>query len=377
MDIKYGLISVDDHVHEHTQVWTQRMSRSRWGDKVPHLESQPDGGDCWAVGGQKLPLSSLSDVGATLPDRSTRLEKWEEVPRAAYDPAERLKAMDADGVDYSVLYPTVAGLAGETFGRITDPELELACVQAYNDWLVEEWAGVSARFIPQCIVPLAPTNAIVQEIKRAFQMGHKGVVFPAMPWHLRDLPHINDPYYDPVWSTCQELGVPICLHAGASPRIQFPPYPGLSEGVTAALAAITAPVSSVMVVANLLFSRILLRYPELKVIFAESTLAWGAYELETADHQFERQRLHLEGYDLKPSEMFRRQCYLTGWYDRSALETRRFFGVENMLWGTNFPLETSTWPTTRDYVARSFNGVPEDERSRVLWGNASRLYKLD
>ena len=75
--------------------------------------------------------------------------------------------MDAAGIDYSVLYPTVAGLAGETFGRLKDPALELACVQAYNDWLIDEWAGASDRFIPQCIVPIGPVEATVTEIRRA------------------------------------------------------------------------------------------------------------------------------------------------------------------------------------------------------------------
>ena len=194
--------------------------------------------------------------------------------------------------------------------------------------------------------------------------------------HLRDVPHINEPDYDPVWATCQELEVPVCFHAGSSAQIQFPAYPGLSSGLAAALAALTRPVSSVMVVANFLYSRILLRYPDLKVVFAETSLSWGAYELETADHQFERQRLYLEGYDLKPSEMFRRQCYLTGWYDRSAIEAREYLGVDNILWGTNFPQATSTWPTSRDYIARSFQGVPQNERARMLWGNAAKLYKL-
>ena len=80
-------------------------------------------------------------------------------------------AMDVDGVDYSILYPSVAGRAGETFGGIEDPALELACVQAYNDWLIEEWVGVSPRFIPQCIVPLQPgdvpsTLADISDLER-------------------------------------------------------------------------------------------------------------------------------------------------------------------------------------------------------------------
>ena len=79
---------------------------------------------------------------------------------------------------------------------------------------------------------------------------------------------------------------------------------------------------------------------------------------------------------MTPSEMFHRQCYMTGWYDRSAIEARHFLGVDNIMWETNFPQATSTWPETRDYVARSFQGVPEDERAKMLWGNAAQLYKL-
>jgi hypothetical protein len=116
--------------------------------------------------------------------------------------------------------------------------------------------------------------------------------------------------------------VPVCFHAGASRAIQFPPYPGFSPELSAAMEAITRPVSSVLVVANFLYSRILFRFPCLKVVFAETSLAWGAYELELADHQFERQRLHTEGYDMLPSELFRRQCSLTGWFDSTGLKTR-------------------------------------------------------
>ena len=376
MELKYGFISVDDHVQEHPEVWTQRLSKAQWGDRIPHVERQADGSEHWVVDGQKLPLPGVALAGAATADRAREPQRWDEVPQVAYVPAERLTAMDVDGVDYSVLYPTAAGLAGETFGRLTDPELELACVQAYNDWLIEEWASVSKRFIPQCIVPLFPVEATVNEIKRAVAKGHKGVIYPSVPMMLRDVPHINEPVYDPIWATCQDLEVPVCFHAGASRAIQFPPYAGFSPQLSAAMEAITRPVSSVLVVANFLYSRILFRFPKLKVVFAETSLAWGAYEMELADHQFERQRLHTEGYDMRPSELFRRQCYLTGWFDKTGLQTRYYIGLDNLLWSTNFPLATSTWPTSRDIIGRCFEGVSDDERRQVLVGNAAKLYKL-
>ena len=377
VELKYGLISVDDHVQEPPNLWTQRLSRTKWGDRVPHIAKRDDGTERWVVDAQEVPMFGVAAAGAAMPDRAREPQRWDEVPKLAYDPAARLQAMDTDGVDYSVLYPTVAGLAGETFGRLTDAAFELACVQAYNDWLIDVWASASERFIPQCVVPLAPIEATVQEIQRAVKQGHRGVVYPAAPMMLREgLPHINEPDYDPIWALCQDLQVPVCFHAGCSKAMQFPAYPALSPGLAASLEAMTRPISTVQVVANFLYSRILLRFPTLKVVFAETSLSWGAYELETADHQFERQRLHLEGYDLKPSEMFHRQCYMTGWYDRAAIEARRYLGVDNILWSTNLPQATSTWPTTREYVTKCFDGVPEDEKAQMLWGNAAKLYHL-
>jgi predicted TIM-barrel fold metal-dependent hydrolase len=377
MELEYGFISADDHVQEHPGVWTARMSKSQWGDRIPHLERQADGSESWMVDGRKTDLRGVALAGAAMPDRARDPQRWEEVPKVAYVPAERLTAMDVDGVDYSVLYPSVAGRAGETFGRLDDPALELACVQAYNDWLIEEWAACSPRFIPQCLVPLAPVDAAVSEIERAVAKGHRGVVLPPVPMLVRQVPHINEPVYDPIWATCQDLDVPVCFHSGAAREIEFPPYHGFTPEVASALEALTRPVSSVLVLANFLYSRILHRFPRLKVVFAETTLAWGAYELELADHQFERQRINTEGYDLKPSELFQRQCHLVGWFDATGIKTRHHIGLGNILWSTNFPQTTSTWPESRRAIARSFDGVPEQERRRMLADNAARLYKLN
>ena len=370
------LISVDDHVQETPELWTRRLSKTKWGNRLPHLETQPDGTQRWVVDGIALPLSGAGLGGALMDDRTRSPQRWEEVPKAAYVPAKRLCAMDADGVAYSVLYPTVAGAAGENFGRLTDADLELACVQAYNDWLIEEWASTSKRFVPQCIVPLSPVERTVAEIQRAVRMGHKGVVFPAVPMELRNVPHINEAVYDPLWAACQDLNVPICFHPGSFKTIEFAAREYFQGKLAATMEALSRPASLVFVLVNLLLSRILLRFPKLKVVFAESSLGWGTYLLEYGDHQAEQDRLRLEGYP-KLSEMFRRQCYLTGWYDRATLKTRSYVPAENILWATNFPLATSTWPNTRDYLARSMEGLPESARRHILCENAAELYHLE
>src|SRR4051794_39919383 len=214
MELKYGFISGDDHVQEHPDVWLSRMSKSKWGDRIPHIERQGDGTERWVVDGKVIDLGGVALAASAMPDRAREPQRWEDVPGVVYKPTERLQAMDVDRVDCSVLYPSVAGRAGETFGRLQDPALELACVQAYNDWLIEEWGAASPRFIPQCIVPLAPVDATANEIKRAVAKGHRGVVMPSVPMMLREVPHINEPVWDAVWATCQELDVPVCFHAG-------------------------------------------------------------------------------------------------------------------------------------------------------------------
>jgi len=375
---RYGFASVDDHVQEPPDLWTRRLSQAKWGDRIPHLAKQPDGSERWIVDGNPIDLKGAGLAAALMPDRSQEPQRWADVPAPAYSPRDRLRAMDADGVDYSVLYPTVAGVGGESFGRITDQELELACVQAYNDWLIEEWAGASERFIPQCIVPLYPAEAAAAEIRRAVAMGHRGVIYPGIPMELRDVPHVNDAEYDPIWATCQELGVPLCFHAGASHTNQLAPYEGFSPNLAGALEGLTRPASTAVVMVNLLLSRILLRFPELQVVFAESGLGWCAYLLEYTDHQFENDKVRFEGegFPMKPSELFRRQCYLTGWYDRISIQTRHHIGLENILWCSNFPQATSSWPRTWEIINGWAGDVPEGDRHKILWGNAAKLYRL-
>jgi predicted TIM-barrel fold metal-dependent hydrolase len=374
-ELKNGLISVDDHVQEPPDLWTNRLPRQKWGDHIPHVERLLDGTERWLSDGETLLEGHVARCGAFMPDRNREPARWEDVPAAAYAPSERLAAMDTAGVDYSVLYPTVAGLAGQAFGRLEDPDLEIACVQAYNDWLIEEWAAASSRFIPQCIVPLGPAETTVAEIRRAVARGHRGVVFPSVPHDLRAVPHVADADYDSIWSVCEELDVPLCVHAGASPTLQNASPPGLAPACAEALDAVTRPVSSTYVLNLFLFSRILLRHPKLQLVMAESSLSWAMLDLEWADHQFEHDGLAHEGYDLRPSEMFHRQVYLSSWFDEVA-PFASYIGAGNILWSTNLPLATSSWPRTRETIDRCLQGVTDEERQKVLWSNAASLYRI-
>jgi len=378
MDPVKGIISTDDHVVEPPNVWTDSLPKQRWGDRIPHLERDSEGVDRWIIDGRIVPLLGSGSAAALMPDRTREPRTWDEVPAAAHRPADRLKAMDADGIDRSVLYPSVAGVAGETFAAIEDPELERDCVRAYNDWLLEEWAAASPRFIPQCIVPISSPAAAVAEVRRAVAAGHRGVIFPPVTDQLRGVAHINEPVWEELWTACEELRVPLCFHAGALPALEMEPYAGYSAVIKSAMHDIARPASAIGFLSNLLMSHILERHRNLMVVFGESTLGWVNFVIETVEHNMKQfGALNHVKYDLTPREMTKTQCRFVGWYDDENLRTIcRQLGAECVLWAWNFPDATSDWPDARRLNEERFSRLDESDRRKVMWENASRLYRL-
>jgi predicted TIM-barrel fold metal-dependent hydrolase len=369
-----GLVSADDHVIEHPQVWTERLSHHRWGDRIPHVARDADGFDYWLVDGRRLPLMGSGSAAALMRDR-TEPRKLEEVPPAAYQPAERLKVMDRNRVERSVLYPSVAGVGGESFAMIDDPELERACVRAYNDWLIQEWAAADTRFVPQCIVPISSVRAAVDEISRAITLGHRGVIFPPTVDQLRRMPHINEPSWDPLWSACEELQVPICFHAGSLPMLELAPYEQYSSAIKAALHDIARPVCSIGVLSNLLMSHILERHPKLTVIFGESSLGWVNFVIETVEHNVRQFGAGKVKFELPPREQLKSQCRFISWYEDPNLPAVcNQFGPDCVLWAWNFPDAKSQYPDPP--LLDEFRNLDPEARSKVAGINAARLYRL-
>jgi len=141
--------------------------------------------------------------------------------------------------------------------------------------------------------------------------------------------------------------------------------------------SVNAITSNVQVMANLIFSGVLDRFPELRFISVESGLGWVPYLLETADHQYEAQHLWDEGMTIRPSEYFKRQCYVNFWYEASGIQQRDRIGVENILWEADFPHPTSTFPNSRKAIKDSLAGVPAAEQALMLQSNAERLFGIE
>jgi uncharacterized protein len=371
-------ISTNEHVIESPDVWTSRLSQVQWGDRIPHVVTKADGTEVWLIDGKEKPLVGSGSAAVCSKDRAEEPRRWVDIPKVVTDPATRAAAMAEQGVDYAVLYPSVAGIGGETFGAIEDAALELVCVQAYNDWLIETW-GSNPKFIAQCLVPLSSFAAMEAEIRRSVAKGHKGVVFPGIPDMVRKgTPHINDRGYDAVWRTCEELKVPVCFQAGILPGMSLEPYAGYAPAVQAAFRAIARPTTSTAMLANLLVSRIPEHFPELKIVFAESAMGLMSFSVEGSDYGFRMWKLDERyGHKARPSAYFKKNCFIVGWYDKKNLElVADYLGSSSLLWATKFPLGTSSWPDTQKQIEGSFEGMSIEDRTKVLWSNAAALYKV-
>jgi predicted TIM-barrel fold metal-dependent hydrolase len=312
---------------------------------------------------------------------------------AIYDPIARLEILDRDGVDAEVLFPNPP-VQNATFFQ-GDAELELACVQAYND-AINEWRHASDRYIPLALLPyLSGIETSVAEVERVARQGMRGVLMIAEPRNavmavgdtifritssnpaLGTLNHFNDRYWHPLWAACQDAGISIHWHTSAGIQLRVPLWRAYSRGQMLAAHAPATFVVLAQFLPNLIFSGILDRYPRLNWVCAETGLGWLGYVLEACDHEWERRHLWTEGVLTRPSEMFKRQLYVAVWFERRGIECRYDVGVDRIMWETDFPHNTSTYPDSWKAVDRVLEAVPNDERQLILWKNAAKLYGLD
>jgi predicted TIM-barrel fold metal-dependent hydrolase len=377
MKIKYGLISADSHAAFDCDAFTARMSVKKWGERIPRVVEIEHKGrrvHRWSVYGVPAD-NSVCNCPALMGDPfPTYPERWDEVPRTAYDPSERLKALDTDGVDAEVLFPNPPG---GTYFEFGDAEFELDVVRAYNDAL-SQWARASERYLPIAILPcLSDPKIIAREIARAAAGGHRGVnVLGQMP---KPLPHITDPYWYPVWSACQELALPIHFHgsaglrAGASVR----KWDGYTPRQAHSASTATSAVTPAQIIPQLIFSGVTERFPHLKCVFAEAGIGGLNYVLAACDHEWESRRLWTEGISARPSETVRRQMYVNFWFEAEGIKLRHHIGIENILWESDFPHVASFYPRSWESVERVLQGVPPDDRRKVLYENALRVYQIE
>jgi predicted TIM-barrel fold metal-dependent hydrolase len=255
-----------------------------------------------------------------------------------------------------------------------DKELALLCVEAYNDWMVEEWCGGSGgRLLPLCLVPLWDVELAVAEVQRNAARGVRAVAFSELPTFL-DLPSIYSGYWDPLFDVCQQTGTVLCMHIGSGTKT-----PSTSSDAPDAVPATILFGNSVGSVTDYLFSGVLHRYPGLKLLFAECQIGWIPYLLERADDVWSTHRgwSNSQLYCPEPpSTYYYRQITTCFFKDPVGVSLLDQVGLANVVFETDYPHQDGTWPHSRQAAAEQFGHLPQQSINRIARNNAIDLLGL-
>lgn len=378
------LVSVDDHIIEHRDVWTSRLP-ARYRDDGPRtIESEvtiSEGGidktvsaEVWVYQGQQYFASMLfAAAGKSYEEFSTAPYRFEDIRPGCYDPVARINDMEQDGVQAQLCFPTFPRFAGTRFLEGNNRELALLCVQAYNDFIIDEWCSSAPdRYIPMAILPLWDTSLAVSEIERTALKGIKAISFPENPVPLK-LPSWHTHHWDNVFAAAQDANLPLCMHfgtAGHSPS----PGPDSPFAVTTALMGL----NSMSALIDLLFSPVFYRFPQLKVALSEGGIGWIPYSLEHADSTWDHHRFYSLSDDqtIRPSTLFRDHiwgCFIT---DEVGVANRDRIGVCQVMWESDYPHSDSVWPNSRQSLKKGLSGIPDAEAHAIVELNARELFNF-
>ena len=159
----HQIVSVDDHVIEHPRVFTDRLP-AKFQEVAPKIVETEQGHHVWLYEGNYMPNIGLNAVaGKAAKDFGMEPVRYEDMIPGCYDPVERIKDMDIDGVWAALSFPSFAGFGGGTFIRAKDKELAAECVKAWNDFMIDEWcAAAPERLIPLALLPVWDIEASVK-----------------------------------------------------------------------------------------------------------------------------------------------------------------------------------------------------------------------
>lgn len=371
---QFTVISVDDHIVEPAHAFEGRFPAAL-AERAPRVVEQDDGSEAWVFEGEVMPNVGFNAVvGRPVEEYSFEPTRFDEMRRGAWHIEARLADMDLNGVYASLCFPSfLPGFAGQRLQQLAgDAELALACVRAWNNWCIEEWcAHDPARMIPLQLPYLLDPEVAAAEIHLNAARGFKAVTFSEAP-HLLGLPTLHSGYWDPLMAACEETGTVVCLHVGSSGTspATAPDAPSDTIGVLFFGYAMFAAV-------DWLYSRLPIRFPELKICLSEGGIGWVAGLLDRLDHVRKYDSMYGTWNDLtiSPADTFRRNFWVCAIDDPSAFLQRDVIGVENILLESDYPHADSTWPHTQEKIATQIAGLSETEVRRVTWQNASELFR--
>lgn len=376
------IIDADAHVTEPPGVWIDRLP-AKYREVAPTMR-RIDDVDYWFINGKQSSLSIGETACAGWEKEYPRGPRnLDEVPRGAWDAAARLEYMDSAGIWSQVIYPNVGGFGSEQFLKMSDPELQLLCVQAYNDWLLE-WCGTdSRRLLPVIATPFWDVTATVAEIERCAALGARGILFTGDPQSL-GMETLGHPSWEPLWAAAQDTELPISFHVGSGNMdMESQAVTRRADGNIGKFAVditVRMYLHNAMQVMDLLLSGVLPKFPGTKFVSVESGIGWVPFVLEALDFVAGTYRLPRFAPELKEelSEYFRRQVYVCYFYETFAPQHLvGAIGEDNILFETDYPHPTCQAGSLRDVIETGLQGQPERVRRKLLWENSAKLYKVE
>jgi predicted TIM-barrel fold metal-dependent hydrolase len=360
--VAFELISADSHVNPPPTIWAQYLPAAL-RERAPRLEETAEG-DFAVFEGRRSPILGISAMAGKRPEQySWNIRRLADQRPGGWDPQERLRDMDLDGVQAEVLYgggPLPTG----------DGELRLASHRAYNDWLADFCTAAPSRLIGMAYIPCESPELAVAEVRRAARRGLRGCVLPRHPlqgeWY--------DASWDGLWRALLDAGWPGGIHVGGRGRELAVPR---TDGVGFIADLLMSKFAMAEACALLVLSGLLAKYPQLNIVSVESQIGWLSFAQYYLDHVWEKHR-HWTGSPLRepPSVYFKRQVYATFMEDPVGLREREQIGVDNLMWSSDYPHSETTWPHSRKLTDQWFADLPERDRHRILYGNAERLYGI-
>lgn len=376
--MSYRFISCDDHAdlqYLPDDLWTSRLPQ-HLVERGPRVQERNGmlvwvcDGEVWGrwAGGPGRPIGPKPTYWAY--DRAGVSDEG----RRPVNPELRLADMDRDGVQAQVIFGPVTSL------KIADPELSEACHRAYNEWKAEFCAVAPDRLIGVAMLPPGDPAAAAREV---YRLADQGVLKQANLQIVNVEPKIHDAAWEPLWNAFEETGIIMSWHV-----FVFFPIPGESPEVGKAASVFTTTkwfVSQFLDPFVDLFSwGILERHPKLRLVMAESGAGWLPWVVQELDHRHWRlweaeafwKDKGIELYKTKPSELFKRQVYVTFQEDYPAMKLLDFFGEDKLLWASDYPHPDSIWPNSHETVEKQMAGLTEEQRYRITYANAAALYGL-
>ncbi len=378
------VIDVDTHLTEPHDLWTSRAP-AEYRDRVPQVRDI-DGDATWVLDGTVLGRAGAGGVVARDGSKTygPGFFDWriDDVHEGAVFVEPRLALMDQLGIWGQVMYPNIVGFGGHRFERLADTDLRSICVTIFNDAMAEIQDESGQRIFPMGLLPWWDPREMVVEAERIKGLGLKGVTTTSDPQSV-GLPDLADRHWDPAWEACSDLGLPVNFHVGASETSRswldagaWPSF-GIEGGLV--LGGSLLFMSNARIVANLLVSGLLERFPTLHFVSVESGIGWVPYVLEALDYMLvESAPTEMEYLTMKPSEYFRRQMSACFWFESTNLATLiPQVGEDCVMFETDFPHPTCLYPDSLTEVKKALDGVDPAVQRKVLSGNAARVYGIE